>query len=212
MSQRVFGHGDVYGWQREVVEALLVGRDAIVARPTGGGKSLCFQLPALVDSLRPRTSSDLLGGAAAKPYKTAVVISPNVSLMIDQVSQINTRLHRLIGDDLSALGLAHGKELAALLGSAQTDRHVARAAMAGEYRLLYITERLLFSSSAASSSTSPVLPWVEALQALHRAGRLLLLAVDEAHVVRKGARPQCPLSPPPLLSPHRPSLPVTNSW
>ena len=206
-----------------MVEALLAGRDTIVARPTGGGKSLCYQLPALIDSLRPRASqihasSDppLVARASSEPYKTVVVITPNVSLMVDQVTQINTRLHKLVGDDLSALGL----------GSAQTDPHVARAAMAGEYRLLYITERLLFSSSSSSSS-SPVKtwdergsqhsmregnplefrekPWVHALQALHRAGRLLLLAVDEAHVVlypRSTAHP----------SPHRTLRSSVTDW
>lgn len=209
--QRVFGYADVYDWQREVVEALLAGRDTIVARPTGGGKSLCFQLPALVDSLRPRAGSggpsSADGAAAAEPYKTVVVVTPNVSLMVDQVSQINTRLRRLIGDDQSALGLAHGREFAALLGSAQADPNVARAAMAGEYRLLYITERLLFSSSGPSSSTaSPVLPWVRALQALHRTGRLLLLAIDEAHVVRQEWRstrhiPHAPNALPPAPPP-----------
>ena len=109
--QRCFGYSDVYSWQREVVEALLAGRDAIVARPTGGGKSLCFQLPALVDALRPRAGASALSAECveAEPFKTAVVISPNVSLMVDQVSQLNARLHHLVGDDLSALGVPLGK-------------------------------------------------------------------------------------------------------
>ena len=174
--QRCFGYGDVYDWQREVVEALLSGTDAIAARPTGGGKSLCFQLPALVHALRPRMGSAPSAEGRegiAEPYKMVVVISPNVSLMVDQVSQLNMRLHQLVGDDLSALGIARGKEFAALLGTAQPDRNVAHAAMAGEYRLLYITERLLFSSQS----------WVKELQALHQADKLLLLAIDEAHVV-----------------------------
>jgi superfamily II DNA helicase RecQ len=183
--QRCFGYGGIYTWQREVMEALLAGTDAIVARPTGGGKSLCFQLPALVEALRPR--------GAMQPFKTTVVIVPNVSLMIDQVRQLNERLHNLMGDDLSALGVAPGKEVAALLGTAQTDPDVARAAKDGEYRLLYITERLLLSSS-----TDPLAsPWVQALQTLHRTDRLLLLAVDEAHVVRHRTLERSPQPHPP---------------
>ena len=68
-----------YGWddfrpgQRPVIEALLSGRDALAVLPTGGGKSLCYQLPALVrDGL-------------------VLVISPLVALMEDQVRQLRSR-------------------------------------------------------------------------------------------------------------------------
>ena len=49
-----------------------------MARQTGGGKSLCFQLPSLVDALRLEAAS------AEVRYKMAVVITPNISLMVDQ--------------------------------------------------------------------------------------------------------------------------------
>ena len=172
------------------------GRDATVSRSTGGGKSLCFQLPALIDALRPRAGGSAQSAecGAAEPYKTAVVIVPTVSLMVDQVSQLNARLHHMIGNDLSALGVPLGKEFAALLGTAQTDPNVSRAAIAGDYRLLYLTERLLFSSPS----------WIEALQALHAVGRLLLLAIDEAHAVKRDSRPPDPHSPSPQVkSPQR---------
>ena len=68
-----------FGWtafrpgQREVVEALLAGRDALAVLPTGGGKSLCYQLPALVRQ------------------GLVVVVSPLVALMQDQVGQLQRR-------------------------------------------------------------------------------------------------------------------------
>ena len=64
----VFGYADFRPGQAEAVEAALAGRDAIVLLPTGSGKSLCYQIPALV--------------AAGKGAGTTVVISPLIALMI----------------------------------------------------------------------------------------------------------------------------------
>ena len=66
----VFGFPGFRAGQEEVVAALLAGRDAFVVWPTGGGKSLCYQLPALV---RPGTG---------------VVVSPLIALMQDQVAAL----------------------------------------------------------------------------------------------------------------------------
>ncbi|MCH1604058.1 MAG: DEAD/DEAH box helicase, partial [Synechococcus sp. MOX_bin13] len=68
-----------FGWdgfrpgQRPVVDAVLAGRDALAVLPTGGGKSLCYQLPALVRE------------------GLVVVISPLVALMEDQVMALQRR-------------------------------------------------------------------------------------------------------------------------
>ena len=75
---RVFGYEAFRGHQAEVIETLVAGGDALVLMPTGGGKSLCYQVPSLV---RPGTG---------------VVISPLIALMQDQV------------DALSALGVRAG--------------------------------------------------------------------------------------------------------
>jgi ATP-dependent DNA helicase RecQ len=68
--RRVFGYPSFRGQQQEIVEHVIAGGDAIVLMPTGGGKSLCYQLPAL---LRPG-----LG----------VVVSPLIALMKDQVDAL----------------------------------------------------------------------------------------------------------------------------
>ena len=89
-----------------------------------------------------------------------------------QVCQLNATLQHTMGGDLSPLGVRRDAEIAALLGTAQPNPDVARAAERGEYRLLYLTEKLIFSGG-----------WISTLQTLHAAGQLLLIAVDEAHVV-----------------------------
>ena len=71
--QQHFGYSDFRPGQREVVEALLEGRDCLAVLPTGAGKSLCYQLPALVRS------------------GVVLVISPLVALMQDQVAQLRRR-------------------------------------------------------------------------------------------------------------------------
>ena len=74
--QRLFGFDDFRPGQREAVEAALAARDSLVVMPTGAGKSLCYQLPALM----------------ADGDGLTVVVSPLVSLMQDQVDGL--RAHR----------------------------------------------------------------------------------------------------------------------
>jgi len=133
---------DVFGLQAfrqpqgEVIAALVAGENALVLMPTGGGKSLCYQIPAL---LRPGT---------------AVVISPLIALMHDQVAA------------LKKLGVRAG-----CINSAQSARQkeqVTKAMLAGDLDLLYISpERLMMPGM---------------LEILGQT-TLALFAIDEAHCV-----------------------------
>ena len=71
--QNVFGHEAFHPYQDVVIDNILEGKDALVVLPTGGGKSLCYQLPALIF------------------YGMTVVVSPLISLMEDQVVKLQNR-------------------------------------------------------------------------------------------------------------------------
>ena len=125
--------------QREVMEAILQGRDSLLVMPTGGGKSLCFQAPAL---LRPGV---------------AVVVSPLISLMKDQVDGLN----------------ANGVPAAcynSTLDEAQ-KREVMRDVREGRTRLLYVAPERLVGDGG-----DRFVRW------LAQVG-VSFIAVDEAHCI-----------------------------
>ncbi len=121
-----FGYDAFREGQREVIDAVLDGRDCVAIMPTGAGKSLCYQVPALV--LAQTQRSGPFGGFVPQATVT-LVISPLVSLMSDQVSA------------LVSAGIP-----AAYLNSQLTPRQqeeVLSRAAAGAYALLYVApERL----------------------------------------------------------------------
>src|SRR5438445_4359521 len=95
---RYFGHGSFRLGQEELVRAVLDGHDVLAVMPTGSGKSLGFQLPAM-----------LLPGLT-------LVVSPLISLMKDQVDELNRRgiaaaaLHSMLSADERRLALTSARE------------------------------------------------------------------------------------------------------
>jgi ATP-dependent DNA helicase RecQ len=109
--REVFGHDGFRAGQREAVDAVLAGRDALVLLPTGAGKSLCYQVPAIV--------------RARRGEGTTLVVSPLIALMNDQVSA------------LAARGVAVGA-LHSQCDEAEREDTVRRL-MRGELALLYVS-------------------------------------------------------------------------
>jgi len=136
LLETVFGYQTFRGQQARIVDSVIEGRHALVLMPTGGGKSLCFQIPALVRD------------------GTAIVVSPLIALMRDQVEALTH----------------HGVSAAVLNSSLDSDtqRKTEADLTSGALDLLYIApERLLREST---------------LKLLERAP-LSLFAIDEAHCV-----------------------------
>ena len=130
-----FGYASFRPLQEEIIRHILDGNDALVLMPTGGGKSICYQLPALLRE------------------GTAIVVSPLISLMKDQV------------EALCANGISAG----ALNSSNDETENAAlrRACMEGRLKLLYISpEKLLAEANYL-------------LRDMH----ISLFAIDEAHCI-----------------------------
>jgi len=137
--EKFWGYTDFRPLQQEAMEAVLAHRDSIVVMPTGGGKSLCFQAPALIHD------------------GMAVVISPLISLMKDQVDT-------LIGNGVPA----------ALFNSSLSAGEKSRIAAGirqGDYRLLYVSPERLVGDGGDSFIS------------LLAQARVSFVAVDEAHCI-----------------------------
>ena len=132
----VFGYDSFWPWQREIIECIIGGSDAFVLMPTGGGQSLCYQVPALH---RPGT---------------AIIVSPLIALMKDQV------------DSLRANGVA-AAYLNSSLDAAEAGSVISDL-QSGALDLLYIAPERLMKESMIE---------------LLRPVEISLFAVDEAHCI-----------------------------
>lgn len=130
-----FGYEHFRPLQEEIIQHLIDKKDSLVLMPTGGGKSICYQLPAL-----------LLEG-------TAVVVSPLISLMKDQVESLRS----------------NGIEAAALNSSNDEteNANIRRACVDGKLKLLYISPERLIAE----------------IDYLLRDMHISLFAIDEAHCI-----------------------------
>ncbi|WP_321335518.1 RecQ family ATP-dependent DNA helicase, partial [uncultured Bacteroides sp.] len=130
-----FGYDEFRPQQQEIIQNLINKKDALVLMPTGGGKSICYQLPAILSE------------------GTAIVVSPLISLMKDQVESLR----------------ANGIEAGALnSNNNETENANLRiACLSGKLKLLYISpERLIIEA-----------------ESLLRDIQISLFAIDEAHCI-----------------------------
>jgi len=133
---QVFGFNTFRGRQEEIITHVIAGKNAVVLMPTGGGKSLCYQIPALVR------------------HGTAIVVSPLIALMKDQV------------DSLEQAGIK-----AAFLNSSllpQEARKIEERLHRGQIDLLYVAPERVMTQS---------------FQDLLREIQIAIFAIDEAHCV-----------------------------
>ena len=132
----VFGYSAFRPFQEEIITSIIRGEDAFVLMPTGGGKSLCYQVPAL------------------HREGTAIVVSPLISLMKDQV------------DALAANGVPSAFYNSSL--GERESRRVLAEFHAGRLKLLYVAPERLMSDA-----------FIERLQGMP----IALFAIDEAHCI-----------------------------
>lgn len=137
--KRIFGFTQFKGYQEKVIKDILQGKDVLVIMPTGGGKSLCYQLPAL-----------LMKG-------TAIVISPLISLMKNQVDTIR----QILNDDSAAHFLNSSL-------SKHEIKKVKKDIVAQKTKLLYVAPESLAKEENA-----------EFLASIN----ISFYAIDEAHCI-----------------------------
>lgn len=134
--KEIFGFNEFRGKQEVIIENILKGKNTFVIMPTGAGKSMCYQLPAVLQE------------------GTAIVISPLIALMKNQVDQMN------------AFGV-NAKFLNSTLSKTEINR-IKKSTLAGEVKLLYVAPESLTKT--------------ENVEFLKQAN-ISFVAIDEAHCI-----------------------------
>ena len=137
--KKYFGFGVFKGQQEKIIQTLLSGKDVFVLMPTGGGKSLCYQLPALISE------------------GTAIVVSPLIALMKNQVDAIN--------------GLSSEDGVAHVLNSSLNRQQIKKVfddLKSGKTKLLYVAPESLIKEE-----------YTEFLKSV----KISFFAIDEAHCI-----------------------------
>jgi ATP-dependent DNA helicase RecQ len=134
--QTVYGYDAFRSQQEEIIDDVIAGQDCFVLMPTGGGKSLCYQIPALI---RPGT---------------AIIVSPLIALMQDQVSALQTN------------GISAAYYNSSL--DAQSAEEVLSKLHSGQLEMLYVSPERLLNQS-----------FIQRLQSIP----IALFAIDEAHCI-----------------------------
>jgi ATP-dependent DNA helicase RecQ len=151
--KRRFGYTSFRSTQNEIIQRTLAGGDSLVIMPTGGGKSLCFQIPALVIAERYAREAKQTGTKPGKPPLT-LVLSPLIALMKDQVDTLQRK-----GIEATFINSSLDKQ----------ERLVRYRQIAeGHHALLYVTPERFRKQD-----------FLSVLEARH----IELLAVDEAHCI-----------------------------
>lgn len=160
--KKYFGFDSFRGLQQDIINDVIAGQDLLVLMPTGGGKSLCYQIPALIRE------------------GVAIVVSPLIALMEDQVAAMKTQGIRAAYYN-SSLSSNEAKQVLAQLHQQELD-------------LLYIAPERLINPS-----------FLERLEDCH----LALFAIDEAHCISQWGhdfRPEYAALG--LLKNHFPQVPI----
>jgi len=134
--KKVFGYDQFRGKQEDIIHHILDNKNTFVIMPTGAGKSLCYQLPAIVQE------------------GTAIVISPLIALMKNQVDQMN------------AVGI-HARFLNSTLTKAENTR-VKKDTISGSVKLLYVAPESLTKEENI---------------AFLKQSKISFVAIDEAHCI-----------------------------
>jgi len=134
--KKYWGYGSFLSFQEKAIQSILDDNDTLTVLPTGGGKSICFQVPAVI-----------LPG-------TAVVISPLISLMKDQVDALKE-----VGIESECINSSQDRE---------TNAAVAGRLRSGALKLLYISPEMLMT---------------DYMQGMLKAIKVSFFAIDEAHCI-----------------------------